>query len=275
MEPRPVSTFENTPEFADVYDELPLWSAPFGLLLLRHLDCAKGLTVLDLGSGTGFPILEIAQRFGHTGTYYSLDTWSCANQRTRKKAEYYHIRGLTVLDGSAAQIPLPDGSVDRIVSNLGLNNFADLAQVLAECRRVLKTGGRVSIATNLNGHWKEFYAVFEQTLVESGRADLVPALTAQQEKRGTVAQISRVFQDAGFRLSKAVEERFEMVFADGTAFMEHHFVQMGWFPGWQEVVGGSDAPGIFEQLENNLNVHASQCGGLRLTVPMGYLEFEK
>src|SRR5208282_1926821 len=53
-----------TPDFADFYDELPLWSAPFGLMLLEHVSLRPGMTILDVGAGTGFITIELAQRCG-------------------------------------------------------------------------------------------------------------------------------------------------------------------------------------------------------------------
>ena len=52
------------PDFGELYDELPLWSAPFGLLLLEQVVMRPGLTILDVGAGTGFLTIELAQRFG-------------------------------------------------------------------------------------------------------------------------------------------------------------------------------------------------------------------
>ncbi len=275
MANRILATFVDTAEFADCFDELPLWSAPFGLLMLQHLKCGKGLTVLDLGSGTGFPILEIAQRFGPTGTYYSLDTWASANQRSRKKADQYGLYNLKVLESSADAIPLGDSTVDLIVSNLGLNNFDNLEQVLGECFRVLKHGGSVSIATNLNGHWAEFYRVFGETLAETGRQHSLASLNGHQEKRGSVSSINSIFASAGFLPSKAETGQFEMKFTDGTSFMGHHFIQMGWFAGWAQIVGEAVDSEFFDILEANLNSLAAQHGALVLTVPMAFLEFVK
>ena len=58
--------FKDTPEFVNTFDELPLWSAPFGLLLLKHVELKPNLKVIDIGSGAGFPLLELASRLGNS-----------------------------------------------------------------------------------------------------------------------------------------------------------------------------------------------------------------
>lgn len=62
----------NASEVVSVYDELPLWSAMCGLLLLRHIPLRQDMKVLDVGCGTGFPLLELAQRLGSTSTVFGL-----------------------------------------------------------------------------------------------------------------------------------------------------------------------------------------------------------
>ena len=66
-------TFEDTPAFVETFDEVPLWSASFGLLLLKHLELKPNLTVIDIGSGAGFPLMELAGRLGKSCTLYGLD----------------------------------------------------------------------------------------------------------------------------------------------------------------------------------------------------------
>jgi len=61
-------------DLVSVIDELPLWSAPFGLKLLDTIKLKSGINVLDIGSGLGFPLLEIAQRLGTTSTVYGIQT---------------------------------------------------------------------------------------------------------------------------------------------------------------------------------------------------------
>ena len=61
------------PGFGDDYDELPLWSAPFGLWLLDRVPVRPGLTILDVGAGTGFLTIELAQRCGAESTVIAVD----------------------------------------------------------------------------------------------------------------------------------------------------------------------------------------------------------
>lgn len=62
----------NAATVVDAYDELPLWSALFGALLLRHVPLRPARVALDIGCGTGFPLLELALRLGPTAHVYAI-----------------------------------------------------------------------------------------------------------------------------------------------------------------------------------------------------------
>jgi ubiquinone/menaquinone biosynthesis C-methylase UbiE len=268
-------TFNDNQEFINTFDELPLWSASFGLLLLKHLELKPNLTVLDIGSGTGFPLLELAGRLGNSCTLYGIDPWINANNRARQKIKNYDLSNVQIIENSAEDIPLEDNSVDIIVSNLGLHNFSHPQLVLKECNRVIKPNGKIALTTNLNGHWKEFYSVFEATLLQLGKTGIVRKLTEHQEHRGTIESISMMFTECGFRVCRQFEDSFEMKFLDGSAFLNHNFVKIGWLSSWKELLGQDEVQEIFLALEQNLNVYAKKMGGLTLTVPMAYIEGEK
>jgi arsenite methyltransferase len=72
--------FNDSEEFVSTFDEAPLWSASFGLLLLKHLELKKGITVLDLGCGTGFPLMDLAARLGNDAKLYGIDPWKNATK---------------------------------------------------------------------------------------------------------------------------------------------------------------------------------------------------
>ena len=89
-DPDPSSAMHD-PDFVSVYDELSLWAAPFGLKLLDAIKYRRNITALDLGFGTGFPLLEFAMRLGQTSRVYGIDPWNAAIDRVRRKISRYGI----------------------------------------------------------------------------------------------------------------------------------------------------------------------------------------
>ena len=264
--------FEDSEQLVNTFDELPLWSAPFGLLLLKHLEYKPDITILDIGSGAGFPLMEIAARFGESCRCYGLDVWRNANERAKQKVINYGLGNVEVIEGSAESIPFSDNSIDLIVSNLGINNFENPDTVFGECYRVLRPRGKLALTTNLNGHWKEFYEVFEATLRQLGKEDIVAKLEEHQQHRGTTETISELFTRQGMHVSNYHTESFNMHFLNGSAFLDHYFVKLGWLGSWMELVKGEDVAGIFSLLEQKLNEVAGRSGCLKLTVPMAFIE---
>ncbi len=263
------------PAFVAIYDELPLWSAVFGQMLLEHVQIKPDLKVLDVGCGTGFPLLELAQRLGTTCQVYGIDPWESALNRVRQKTEILDIRNVEVRRGDAAVMPFDDGSFDLIVSNLGINNFENPEAALSECSRVAKPGARIVLTTNLRGHMKEFYEAFEQSLKELGKTAALQRLKKHINHRTTVEDTSQLLEQAGFQIGRVHQDTFSMRFLDGSAMLRHSFIRIAFLDAWREVAGAEDEREVFARLEENLNRMAGEPGELRLTIPMAYVEGEK
>lgn len=257
------------------YDELPLWSAMAGLLLLKHLPMGKSLTALDLGCGTGFPLLELAQRLGANSHVYGLDPWSTALQRARHKAQAWVVPNITLVDGIAEAMPFQDNLFDLIVSNLGLNNFNDVVAVLQECNRAMKTGASLALTTNLQGHMAEFYAVFRTILEESGAPEALNRLEEHIRQRASLPGVLSLLENAGFQVVKVQREPMAMRFSDGSALLRHYFIKLGFLDGWKGILSADEQARTFARLEERLNLLASEAEGLQLSIPMAYFEARK
>lgn len=265
----------NTREFISAFDELPWWGARFGRLLFDHIPIRPNIRILDVGCGAGFPLFELANVFGASCRVIGVDIWQAALARVAAKRAVYRLTNADAAAADAAQMPFPDDTFDLIVSNLGLNNFASAIGVLAECFRVATPGGRVILTTNLSGHYREFYAVFRETLIELCHDELVARLDAQEAHRGTTESICALLKQAGFQVVKVVVEPFQSRFQDGSAFFQHWLTRLGFLDGWRDVIGPADEEQVFAQVERELNALAARQGALRMTVPMLYVEAEK
>ena len=94
------------PAIVNIYDEVCLWSAPFGLLMLEQIPMRGIQAALDLGFGTGFPLIELAQRLGPNATVYGMDLWPEAIARTREKQGLLNLTNIQIMEGQASHIPL-------------------------------------------------------------------------------------------------------------------------------------------------------------------------
>jgi len=142
------------PITSDLYDEKQKAGIPVEAVL-ASLGCGNptalaslnpGDVVLDLGSGGGIDVLLSAKRVGPTGKAYGLDMTdemlALANENKRRAGA----ENVEFLKGEIEQIPLPDASVDIIISNCVINLSCDKSKVLSEAFRVLKPGGRFAVS---------------------------------------------------------------------------------------------------------------------------------
>ncbi len=257
------------------FDELPFWSAPFGIELLKHLKFRKFIQVLDIGPGTGFPLLEAAQRLGPTCTVFGLEPWQEARTRMLDKIRNYRIKNVVVMNGEAEDMPFEDGTFSCILSNNGLNNVKDIDQVLRECYRVTRPGAQLLFTCNLPGTMAEFYQVLEDVLSRhqgmvgnGGVEDIKRKIqTHIREKRKEAGEWASLVEKHGFRVEDIREEAFSYGFADGTSLLNYHFIRLAFFPSWQELIPEAYRVEVFSEVEKQLNDTAAEKGAVSLTVP--------
>jgi ubiquinone/menaquinone biosynthesis C-methylase UbiE len=254
------------------YDELPLWSAPFGLTLLETLKFKKGINILDIGSGAGFPLLEIAERFGKTVVAYGIDPSPDSVKMISEKIRLKGISNAVITKGVAEELPFPDCFFGLIVSNNGINNVQDEKKALTECERVLGDSGQMVFTMNLPHTFIEFYEVFEQVLQEHGLTGEVEKMKDHiHSKRKSVEYWKRIIEEAGFTIRSINVDGFKMRFSDGTTFLEHYFTRTAFRKPWEDIAG----PEIVHAIEDKLNRLAASDGEIIMSVPYACFDCSK
>jgi arsenite methyltransferase len=255
-------------DFVSCIDELPLWSAPFGLNLLDAIEMKAGLKVLDVGCGCGFPLIEMAQRLGTTCSLKGIDPWETALGRVRLKILQYGITNVEVLNCRAETMPFEDGYFTLIVSNNGLNNVENPEQAIRECSRVAAAGAQLVLTQNLEGSMIEFYSIFKKVLsAEKMHAGIAALKNHIYQKRRPVQEVVALLEKNKFTIGMRIEKSFCLRFLNAEAMLNHSFIRFWFADSWGKIIPPDSQDAVFIQVEEELNRLASAEGEIRLTIP--------
>jgi ubiquinone/menaquinone biosynthesis C-methylase UbiE len=231
--------------------------------------------VLDIGSGLGFPLLEVSMRLGNTSKLYGIDPWEAAVERKKTKIRIYGITNVEIITGVAETIPLPDNSVDLIFSNNGLNNVNDINSVLSECRRISKIGAQLVFTYNTDGTMNEFYSVLEELLLEKNMTGEIALMKAHiYKKRKPVEEFIRLLNETGYIINEISHDEFAYRFVDGAAMFNHFLIKLAFIDSWKEFIPKEQSVDFFAALIEKLNLLALRNGTLKLTIPFAIIDCE-
>lgn len=263
------------PYVASALDEMSYWAARFAQLIFENIELRPNLRVLDLGTGTGCPLFELAQMHGTSCQFIGVDVWSAGLQRAVHKLDVYDLDYVHLIEGSGERLPFPSGSFDLVVGNVLLNNLPKIGKVLRECHRIMKPDARLIMTTNLVGHMRRFYSVYRRVLSDFEKTHYLTRLADNEAHRGTKEQHLAVLNSMGFQIIRTIDDNLNLRFLDGSTMLRHSLIRLGFLDGWRHVVESYDEERVFQALEVLLNQIAEREGDLRMTVPMLYIEAQK
>jgi ubiquinone/menaquinone biosynthesis C-methylase UbiE len=251
-----------------VYDETPIWSAPFGLTLLDTVQMLPEINILDIGSGGGFPLIELAERFGESCQVHGIDPSEETNMMIREKIRLKEIRNVSIIQGVAENMPFKDNFFGLIASNNGLNNVQDIKKTLKECFRVCRFPGQMVVTMNLPDTFSMFYRVFGEVLKESGMIDKVAEVGAHiREKRKSVDEWITLIEEAGFIIRSATQRSFSFRYLNAGAFFNHFLIRKYFMEHWISLIPEDKTDEIMKETELKLNSLAEHEGELNMEVP--------
>lgn len=249
-------------------DELPYWSAPFGIDLLHNIRLQKNIDILDIGSGTGFPLIELATMHGNTCTVYGIDPWHASSKRIKQKIEYLKINNIKFIDTCAEDIPFDNNTFSLITSNNGLNNVANLTKVLSECYRTAKNGAQLVFTFNLPETMFPFYQALESAMQNAGLDSYAPQIKKHiREKRKSIDEMKEFVGEAQFSIEKIIENQFSYRFNDAESFFEHHFIKRFFRPSWENLVPVNKQQEVFAAVAAILNTNMLKSTEISMPVP--------
>jgi ubiquinone/menaquinone biosynthesis C-methylase UbiE len=250
-----------------IFDELNLWSAPFGLKLLDFIEYKPGITAIDLGFGTGFPLIEIAMRLGNSSTVYGIDGWKEIFDKVKEKINCYGVGNIKLIEGNVESIPLEDNFVDLITSNNCINNVQNINKAIMECSRILRRNGQFIHTMNLDKSMFEFYNIMEETLLELNLLAEIDLMHKHiEERRPSVDKIINPMK-SNFIIKDVEYDQFSYKFSNGTAMLNHHSVKASFMDSWKKILPDNMVQEIFKLIESKLNKQAEELGGIKLSIP--------
>lgn len=239
---------------SSLIDELPFWSAPFGMKLLNEISFRKNIKVLDIGFGTGFPLFEIANRLDKKSEIIGIDPWLSSHIRAKQKIKFYSFKNVKLIFGKAEKIPLKNNSIDLIVSNNGINNVEDVEKVFNECKRIAKKDCEFIITINTSKTFIEFYKIFIEVLNELKLNEEVRKVKEHiYNKRKPISFYKNLFKENNFEITKISYDKFYYHFSDGEAFFNHTLIKLGFKENWEKIVPKEFQTRVFKSVEKKLN----------------------
>ena len=249
-------------KIVDAYDDFPFWSAAPGLVLLENFKYEKYKNILDIGCGTGFPAIEVAQRCGETCVIYGIDIWEKGIKKAREKAENKDVKNVIFNNGNSQRLPFENKKFDKIISNNAFNGKNGSLQIFSECNRVLKEKGELYFTAILPSSMKNFYNILASFIGNDKVKQYI------KSKRLKISEYKENVNKAGFDITNIKKFNFKIKFADEKAFYKYHFFKMNFIDEWIDLIKEKN---IIEHTKDKIKEEIEQKGEFIINIDCVYI----
>lgn len=263
-------------EISEFYDDLPFWSCHSGITLLDNIPLLDNVEMLDIGCGTGFPTLELAQRIGESSRVYGVDLWEDGIVIAKQKAINKRIGNVEFAIENAKKLSYSEERFEIVVSNNGISAIEDKKAVLKEVYRVMKKNGKLIFTAILPDTMRDFYNLLIQTMKEVGINSASEQVKMHINKRRlALNEYMKLLCEIGFDVKKYSNHNYNMNFRDSKAIFEYDFFKSHFVKGWYEIVEETKRKQVFENLMNKLDSFATNNIGISLNIEYTLIICEK
>lgn len=226
---------------------VPVWSEPFGRGLLERLALPPKAQVLDLGCGTGYPLLALLDKLDDASRVIGVDPDGHMLDVARRRAGGLSGKRVFLKVEDLERLSFADEVFDVAVANLVLQDCADPRRVLSEVRRVLRPGGVLGVTRPLAGTFQEFFDLLREAVeAGAGGADgAEEAARARIEEHvrtyPTLAEATALIAEAGFEPLECEVRRFSLLFRSSREFFFAPVIEHGFLKAWKALLPEKDA----------------------------------
>ncbi|MFC2113058.1 class I SAM-dependent methyltransferase [Bacteroidota bacterium] len=255
-----------------ITEELPYWSTPSGLEIMNSVQLKPNLKVLDTGSGSGYQMIELAQRLGNSSMVFGMEQEDEILERIIQISEKYQLNNIEAIKGNIDRLPFGDHYFDLIVSNIGIRNIDNFDLFFEECKRVAKPTAQLIISLHLQDAIMEFYNAMEEVLKSQNMLYEIETMKEHIHSRyKSLKSVEHILHSAGFLISEIKLHKFSMTFLDGTTFFNHRLIRNVFLPEWTTLFEKKVHKDIFKAIELKINHLSSSANGFKISVPYAVL----
>jgi SAM-dependent methyltransferase len=247
-----VTPAEKQARLAKLYDDevLPAYAARFAGMIWRAIDLRPRTRAVEVGCATGHLTRALARGLAPDGHLTALDEAPAFVAEARAKIEADTAAqapvALEARAGVPGSLPLDDGAVDLVVSNLAIASSVDPAAAIGEAARVLASDGQLILSAPLRGTWAEFFDLFRDVLREGGRDANLVALDRHINALPDGAALAGWLESAGLTKIGIAVEHWEILFRSAREFFFAPLVELGPLASWKELSGrGEEMQDVF------------------------------